>query len=134
MLLPLTKICRVKNKLYFLSNWHSRKIWRYHLQEQHHMVGVIRASKPSTQRISITIRVYKYYVDNIYHHKYNWNAIHSKWTRYMIIILSTTYLGQMKTAVTRNSRNCLLCQNHLIKPPPKSIFPNWRVKPLIKSM
>ena len=47
-------------------------------------------------------------MDSLNHHKYKWNSSHSDWTRYMPIILSTINLGQMQTAVTRNSRHSLL--------------------------
>ena len=47
-------------------------------------------------------------MDYLHHHKYKLNSSHSKWTRYMPIISSKIYLGQIQTAVTRNSRNFLL--------------------------
>ena len=108
MLMPLTKLCRVKNKCCPFRNLHSRKILRQHMQYQYHMVCVIRASKPSIQRRSITIWVFTYSMDSINNHKYKLNSSHSEWTRYMPIISSTINLGQIQTAVTRHLRHSLL--------------------------
>ena len=66
------------------------------------MVCVIRDSKPSFQRISIAIWVFTYSMDSLHHHKYKCNSIHSNWTRYMAIMSSKTYFGQIKSTVTRN--------------------------------
>ena len=98
------------------------------------MMCVIRDSKPSFQRRIITIWVFTYYMDSLHHYKYKWNSSHSKWTRYTAIISSSIYLGQIQTAVTRTSRHSLLSKNHLIKTPPKTKSPDWRVQPLLMSI
>ena len=60
MLMPLTKICKVKHIWRPFSGLHSGKILRHHMQEQYQMVCVIRASNPSIQRRSISIWVFTY--------------------------------------------------------------------------
>ena len=133
LLLPLTKICRTKKYCPF-RNWHSGKIWRHHLQDQYQIVCVIRASNPSIQRISITILVFKYYMESLNHHKYKWNSSHSKWTRNMPIISSTIYLNQMQITVTRNSIHYLLAKTIWSNLHLKKKHPNLRVQPLLMLM
>ena len=108
MLLPLTKICRVENKFCPFIKWHSGKLWRHHFQDQYQMVCLIGDSSSSIQNRFITIWVFTYSMDYLHHHKYKLYSSHSKWTRYMPIILSSIYLGQIQTTVTRNQRHYLL--------------------------
>ena len=120
ILLPIRNICRVKNKRFPFSNWHSGRILRHYFQELYQMECVIRASNPSIQRRFITIWVFTYSVDSIHYHGYKWKSSHRKWTRYMPIISSTIYLGKMKTSVTINSRHSFLSKTiwsnlHLLK-------------------
>ena len=58
----------------------------------------------------------------------------SKPSRYIPIISSTIHFGPNVNCRHKKIKESFACQNHLIKPPPKAIFPNRRVQPLLKSM
>ena len=124
---------QVKNKYCPFSNWHSGKIRKHNLQEQYHMVCVIRASKYSIQRRSITIWVFTYSMEYQNDHNYKWNSSHREWTRYIPIISSTIYLSQMQTAITRNSRNYLLAKTTWSNFNPNKIS-SWRVQSFLMLM
>ena len=49
-------------------------------------------------------------MEYLHSHKYKLKSSHIDWTRYMSIISSTIYLGQMKTAVTGTSSHPLLAK------------------------
>ena len=70
-------------------------------------------------------------MESLCNHNYKQNLIYITWTSYMAIISSTINLSQMKTAVTITSSNSLLANPPLIKPPPKTQFPNWKLQPLL---
>ena len=52
----------------------------------------------------------------------------------MEVILSTINLVHTKTATTITSRHYFLDNPPLIKPPPKTQYPNWKVQPLLMWM
>ena len=79
-----------------------------YLKEKYQMVCVIRTLKPSIHRRSITMWIFTYSMEYLYHHNYKLNSRHSKWTSYTEIISSTINLGKMKTSVTRTSSHSLL--------------------------
>ena len=97
-----------KNRCCPFRNWHSGKIWSHHLQDQYHILCVVRASKPSIQRIYVLICVLTYSMYYLRHHKYKWNSIHSECTMYLAFISFTIYLVQMQISSTRYSRHYLL--------------------------
>ena len=64
------------------------------------MVYAIRTSKPSIQRRSVSMWVFTYSMNSLYHNNYKWNSRHSTWPSYMATILSTISLVQIQTAIT----------------------------------
>ena len=80
------------------------------------MLCVIRTSKPSIQRISISMLVFTYSMEYLHHHNYKWNSRHSTWTNYMVIISSTINLGHISQELQG-----IIC---LSKPPDKTSTKN----------
>ena len=78
---------------------------------------ILMDSNPSIQRRYITIWVFTCSMYYLHHNKYKLNSSQSEWTRYIPIISSTIYLGQMKNRCHKKFKALFVFQNHLIKFP-----------------
>ena len=111
MVLPITKSMQSRNEYCTINNKHRGTIWRHHFKDQYQIVCVIRTSKPSIHRRSISMWVFTYSIEYHHIHNYKWNLIHSTCTNYMAIISYRINLGQTKTSITRTSRYYLIAKN-----------------------